>query len=107
MRSMKHRGPDSEGVWCNNENYIAGFVRLAIRDTSACGDQPMLSACGNYCLSFNGEIYNAEQFKPALQKKGVRFQSTSDTEVLLYGLIHLGIKKSARCIRRDVCICFL
>ncbi len=90
---MAHRGPDAEGIWQNNKNYITGFVRLAIRDLSRHGNQPMVSDCGNYCISFNGEIYNAGDFKWQLEKKGVRFKSTSDSEILLYALIHFGIEK--------------
>ena len=89
---MHHRGPDSNGIWSNGQNYIAGFVRLSIRDLSEHGNQPMLSSCGKYALSFNGELYNSDKFKYKLQKQGVSFQSTTDTEVLLYGLIHWGEK---------------
>ena len=93
LKTMRHRGPDSDGVWHNNANYITGFVRLAIRDLSEHGNQPMLSACGNYCITFNGEIYNAEKFRRPLINKGVQFISTSDTEILLYSIIHFGIKE--------------
>ena len=92
LKTMHHRGPDSNGVWCNNENYIAGFVRLSIRDLSEHGSQPMLSADGRYALSFNGELYNSDKFKQQLQTLGYTFHSTTDTEVLLYGLIHWGEK---------------
>lgn len=93
LKTMRHRGPDSDGVWHNDANYITGFVRLAIRDLSEHGNQPMLSACGNYCITFNGEIYNAEKFRQPLINKGVEFKSTSDTEILLYSIIHFGIKE--------------
>ena len=91
--SMKHRGPDDKGFWTNDKNYSAAFVRLSIRDLSENGHQPMISACGGYVLSFNGEIYNSDNFISALKAKGVDFRSHSDTEVLLYGLIHFGIEK--------------
>ncbi len=91
--SMKHRGPDDKGFWTNGENYSAAFVRLSIRDTSINGHQPMVSACGNYVLSFNGEIYNSDNYITALKNKGVEFKSHSDTEVLLYALIHFGLQK--------------
>ncbi len=90
LRSMHHRGPNSNGVWTNEKNYIAGFVRLSIRDLSANGSQPMLSACGQYALSFNGEMYNTQPFRQRLEKEGVVFRSTTDTEVLLYALAHWG-----------------
>jgi asparagine synthase (glutamine-hydrolysing) len=89
LSSMKHRGPDSNGTW-KHENYIAGFVRLAIRDLSENGNQPMISSCGKYAISFNGEIYNSEEFRLTLQTLGVSFKSTTDTEVLLYALKHWG-----------------
>lgn len=92
LKSMHHRGPDSNGIWSNNINYITGFVRLSILDLSEHGNQPMLSACGNYAISFNGEIYNTDSYRRRLQQEGVVFHSTTDTEVLLYGLKHWGEK---------------
>lgn len=92
LKSMHHRGPDSNGTWSNHKNYIAGFVRLAILDLSAHGNQPMVSACGNYTLSYNGEMYNTATYKARLQSEGIVFHSTSDTEVLLYALIQWGHK---------------
>ncbi len=67
-------------------------MRLAIRDLTENGNQPMVSACGNYVISFNGEMYNTAPFKERLQKKGITFRSTTDTEVLLYALINWGEK---------------
>ena len=92
LMRMHHRGPDSNGIWSNNENYISGFVRLSIRDLSENGSQPMLSADGCYAISFNGELYNTDKYKMQLQNEGYHFRSTTDTEVLLYGLIHWGEK---------------
>src|SRR4051812_39664630 len=83
LATMKHRGPDGHNTW-QNENYITGFARLAIRDLSAAGDQPMLSDCGNYCLSFNGEIYSTNELAALLKPYRSSYKSTSDTEVLLY-----------------------
>ncbi|HWB24560.1 MAG TPA: asparagine synthase (glutamine-hydrolyzing) [Chitinophagaceae bacterium] len=88
--TMHHRGPDSQCLWDNAENYITGFCRLAIRDLGPKGNQPMLSDCGNYCITFNGEIYNTGHLRQLLQPYRTTFISTSDTEVLLYSLIHLG-----------------
>lgn len=93
MLSMKHRGPNDKGVWTNQNNYTAAFVRLSIRDLSANGHQPMVSSCGKYVLSFNGEIYNSNIFLPELNALGIQLKSHSDTEVLLYALIHFGLKR--------------
>ena len=90
LKTMHHRGPDSNGTWSNNLCYSTGFVRLAIRDLTENGSQPMLSADDNYCISFNGEIYNSDPYRLRLQNEGVHFKSTTDTEVLLYALIHWG-----------------
>lgn len=94
--TMKHRGPDSQCTWDNNENYITGFCRLAIRDLSANGNQPMLSECGNYCISFNGEIYNTRELQYALRNYRTHFASTADTELLLYSFIHLGAEETLK-----------
>lgn len=92
LKTMHHRGPDSNGIWSNQQNYMAGFVRLSIRDLSEHGNQPMLSACGQYAISFNGEMYNTDAFKKRLENEGISFRSTTDTEVLLYALISWGEK---------------
>jgi asparagine synthase (glutamine-hydrolysing) len=96
LTTMKHRGPDSQCLWDNNENYIAGFCRLAIRDLSPAGNQPMLSDCGHYCISFNGEIYNTGQLIQALRPYRSSFRSTTDTEILLYAFMHLGPDETLR-----------
>ncbi|HXL56474.1 MAG TPA: asparagine synthase (glutamine-hydrolyzing), partial [Chitinophagaceae bacterium] len=98
LSTMKHRGPDAQNIWQNNKNYIAGFARLAIRDLSENGNQPMLSDCGNYCLSFNGEIYNTGYIKKLLEPYRSTYKSTSDTELLLYALVHLGIDRTLEII---------
>ncbi|WP_153799460.1 asparagine synthase (glutamine-hydrolyzing) [Foetidibacter luteolus] len=94
LSTMRRRGPDASGIWHNQQNYTAGFVRLSIRDLSANGHQPMLTDCGNYCISFNGEIYNTGQLQQLLKPYRSHYASTSDTEVLLYALMHLGIDKT-------------
>ncbi|MBL7901665.1 MAG: asparagine synthase (glutamine-hydrolyzing) [Bacteroidia bacterium] len=78
-----HRGPDGEGYWMNNdENLALGHRRLSIIDLSDAAKQPM-HYNGRYTLTFNGEIYNYVELKKELIKEGFRFNSDSDTEVLL------------------------
>jgi asparagine synthase (glutamine-hydrolysing) len=76
---IKHRGPDSNGVWTNG--YIGlGHTRLSIIDLSSLGHQPM--KYNNLTLTFNGEIYNYKEIKEDLKNKWT-FTSNSDTEVIL------------------------
>ena len=94
LTTMHHRGPDAQDLWDNGKNYITAFARLAIRDISPNGNQPMLSDCGKYCISFNGEIYNTALLVQLLLPYRSAYKSTSDTELLLYALMHLGADKT-------------
>ncbi len=86
MASLQHRGPDSEGVWEDPvEGISLGHKRLAVIDVSPAGHQPMRSADRRHVLTFNGEIYNFREVRQELEAAGVRFRSSSDTEVLLEG----------------------
>ena len=85
--AMDYRGPDDWGVWVDPEGHCAlSHRRLSVIDLSAAGHQPMPSADGRTVLSFNGEIYNYRRLRKGLEARGVRFDSQSDTEVLLAGL---------------------
>lgn len=82
--SMQKRGPDSEGEWLNRVNSLGlTHTRLAIIDPSNLAVQPMTSVDGKTVISFNGEIYNFRERRKELIQKGYRFNSNSDTEVLL------------------------
>lgn len=85
--ALTHRGPDDTGEFLSDSAAL-GFCRLSIIDLRT-GAQPMSSADGRYTLIFNGEIYNYQQLRPALEKK-YTFRTKSDTEVLLYHLIEHG-----------------
>ena len=89
MHEMKHRGPDDEGTYID-DNIGFGFVRLSIIDLSVKGHQPMIDASGQYIIILNGEIYNYIELKQELVSKGYHFKSNSDTEVLLYSYIEWG-----------------
>jgi asparagine synthase (glutamine-hydrolysing) len=91
MRIMKHRGPDDEGVFIEN-NLGFGFVRLSIIDLSAAAHQPMYSNDERYVIVYNGEIFNYIELREDLIKEGYVFKTHSDTEVLLNAYIHWGSK---------------
>ncbi len=79
-----HRGPDCKNFWNSYDKKVfLGHNRLSIIDLSNYGNQPMISDCQNYTITFNGEIYNFKDLKNELTHKGFSFRSNSDTEVLL------------------------
>jgi asparagine synthase (glutamine-hydrolysing) len=92
---IHYRGPDGDGIWMN-DNSSVGFVhrRLAIIDLNETGKQPMMFDNGRYVITYNGEIYNYKELKEDLIKAGYKFNSTSDTEVLLA----LYDQKKAKCL---------
>lgn len=90
---LRHRGPDDEGYFVDPAAGVALFHRrLAIRDLTETGAQPMTSECGQYVIAYNGEIYNAADLRHDLESRfGVHFAGTSDTEVLLYACRQWGV----------------
>jgi asparagine synthase (glutamine-hydrolysing) len=90
---LAHRGPDDHGVWVDAVAGVAlGHTRLAIIDLSAAGAQPMVSACGRFVLSYNGEVFNAPELRAALEAKGRVFRGHSDTEVIVEGFAVWGVQ---------------
>ncbi|MBI3391834.1 MAG: asparagine synthase (glutamine-hydrolyzing) [Nitrospirae bacterium] len=82
---MKSRGPDGEGLWVSPARRVGlAHRRLSIIDLSPAGSQPMSSQDGRLRIVFNGEIYNYRALRDELERSGVRFFSTSDTEVMLH-----------------------
>ena len=84
IKSFKHRGPDSDNFHHEN-HFIFGHARLSIIDLSDNSIQPMQDIDKNICITYNGEIYNYQEIRNDLIKKGYRFKTNSDTEVLLNG----------------------
>lgn len=91
LHTMEHRGPDQWNDYFDEDIYI-GHQRLSILDLSENGKQPMLSPDRKVIITVNGEIYNFLELKKELEYK-YKFNSTSDSEVLLYGYIEWGIDK--------------
>ncbi len=94
---LAHRGPDGEGVWCDANSGIAlGHRRLAIVDLSPAGAQPMVSSCGRFVISFNGEAYNFPELRRELESLGRRFRGHSDTEVIVEGAAVWGVEPTIK-----------
>lgn len=81
--AIAHRGPDDGGIY-GDWRVGLGNRRLAIIDLSPLGHQPMADDRGEIWVTYNGEIYNFQTLRDELSAKGYRFQSRTDTEVLLY-----------------------
>lgn len=82
--TLRHRGPDDKGAWYSEDRRVGlAHRRLAIIDLSAAGHQPMLDASGQIGIVYNGEIYNYRELRQELEILGHRFQTASDTEVIL------------------------
>jgi asparagine synthase (glutamine-hydrolysing) len=91
--TLVRRGPDDAGVWVDPASGVAfGFRRLSIVDLSPTGHQPMISADGRFVIAFNGEIYNFRELRAELEAVGIRFRGTSDTEVMVEGFSHWGVR---------------
>src|SRR5713226_2053910 len=84
MATQRHRGPDDQGVFCE-DGVGLGFCRLAILDLTPAGHQPMMNEDGTVWLVFNGEIYNFQELVPQLEQAGHQFRSCSDSEVIIHG----------------------
>ncbi len=83
LNEIKHRGPDDQGIETFG-NVALGQRRLSIIDLSPAGHNPMSNADGTVWITFNGEIFNHTDYRPELEKKGYKFKSQTDTEVILY-----------------------
>jgi asparagine synthase (glutamine-hydrolysing) len=80
--AMVHRGPDQAGCY-TDERVALAMRRLAIIDVAG-GDQPIANEDGSVVVVLNGEIYNYQQLRRDLMRRGHRFSTSSDTEVLVH-----------------------
>lgn len=79
---IAHRGPDDEGMFCDNEVYL-GHRRLSIIDLTSAAHQPMVTRDLRYVIVYNGEVYNYRELRARLIRTGHVFYTESDTEVIL------------------------
>ena len=87
---MNKRGPDNRGTLLLSNNICFGHVRLSIMDLTEDSNQPFNSSCGNFSITYNGEIYNFKEIKSMLEAEGCKFKTSGDTEVLLQLYIKKG-----------------
>ena len=95
--TLRHRGPDEGAVFTDVGARLAlGHRRLSIVELSAAGAQPMISSCGRFVISYNGEVYNATELRPELEAAGRRFRGHCDTEVIVEGAAVWGVEPTIR-----------
>ena len=94
LGAIAHRGPDEAGYYFD-ERAGLGTARLSIIDL-ANGQQPMATADGRYWIAFNGEIFNFIELREELERRGVRFRTRCDTEVLLQALVAWDLEALAK-----------
>src|SRR4051794_39220769 len=80
--ALEHRGPDSRGLHVDGGAGL-GIQRLRVIDL-ATGDQPIFNEDGSVAVVLNGEIYNYRELRDALERRGHRFSTRSDTEVIAH-----------------------
>lgn len=97
MAAIKHRGPDSDGLY-TNDKVALGFRRLSIIDLRG-GSQPIFNEDKTRAIVFNGEIYNFKPLREELIEKGHTFTTKADTEVLLHGYEEWGMTELLKRIR--------
>jgi asparagine synthase (glutamine-hydrolysing) len=103
--ALAHRGPDDEGIHVHNGfsgsgphgvSVGLGHKRLSIIDLSKAGRQPMANESKTVWIVFNGEIYGFDKLKKELERRGHRFSSNTDSEVV----IHLYEEEGIQCLEK-------
>lgn len=92
IKNLAHRGPDALDCWAEQDGSIGlGHARLAIRDLSPTGAQPMVSRDGRYVIVYNGEVYSQHELQTRLRRVGKALRGTSDTEAMLESIAAFGL----------------
>jgi asparagine synthase (glutamine-hydrolysing) len=94
-RTIAHRGPDGDGYYIDNPVGL-GHRRLAIIDLSPAGKQPMANEDGSIWVTYNGEIYNFQEIRQELARRGHFFRSATDSEVIVHAYEEWGVDCLAR-----------
>lgn len=102
LDKIKHRGPDGEDIFVKN-NIGLGHVLLKIQDITSKSKQPYVY--NDLVLTYNGEIYNFNELKEELAKKGYSFDTVGDTEVLIKMIDYYGLEKTLEKIEGCYAFC--
>jgi asparagine synthase (glutamine-hydrolysing) len=94
LDTIRHRGPDDEGLYVNSSVGL-GHRRLSIIDLNT-GHQPLSNEDGTIWIVFNGEIYNFQELRDFLLSKGHVFRTRTDTEVI----VHLYEEFGPECVQK-------
>lgn len=96
LDSIRHRGPDASGHIFRGDTWL-GSRRLKVLDLGDEANQPMGDDASGVVLVYNGELYNFLELRETLERKGHRFETTGDTEILLRGYLEWGDALFPRC----------
>ena len=91
---LKHRGPDSDGVF-STEHVMLAMRRLSIIDLEG-GQQPIFNESGDIAIVCNGEIYNHHELRAELESLGHHFSSHSDVETIVHAYEEYGVECLAK-----------
>ncbi len=95
--TLAHRGPDGAGLYVSPDGKVGlGHRRLKIIDLSDAAAQPLANEDGSVQVIYNGEIYNFKELRAELEKKGHKFVSHGDTEIIVHAYEEYG----ADCVKR-------
>lgn len=95
MKDLYRRGPDEQHIWESSDKKASlGFARLAIRDLTSNGRQPMLSDDNRWVIMYNGETYNTEELIAFAGIEKSMLQGTSDTEIILKSIERKGVHQT-------------
>ena len=94
LARLARRGPDAQGTFRCGDTFL-GHRRLSIVDLSPQGNQPMFNEDRTVSIVYNGELYGYHDLRSDLERRGHRFSSTTDTEVI----VHLYEEKGIDCVQ--------
>ena len=90
--SFNYRGPDDAGIWADQQAGVGfGHRRLSIIDPTPSGHQPMIDTHSGNVLTYNGEVYNYLEIRAQLKKDGFKFDTATDSEVILKAYSAYGV----------------